>query len=339
MAFQNSAGGIIIDAALTDLGRKYMAQGKFKVVKFALGDEVNYEFVTKAAGTSSATIDDSLLPPILEAFGSQEANITHGLLNLRRPDILYLPILKINDKVDSSAKEHSDGYHYLSVNKTTTRKLKDDLQDESKILNQANYEQNKILIESGIEIPSQSVSAELVPTLENKNTYILNLGLYDKYLLVYADSKLIKNLLVSPSNSIFKNDTNNNLKQNFGPLQKAIKISLPKIDDTYEVYKATMTDNKVYHHGSGAGHSGTEYSMFQGPRASITGLNFELIPELLNEPSGDGNHRYSFLGNTSNDLFGSGNLYDFIDTTIYIQGLSTNYRLSIPLRIVRYVEE
>tara|TARA_R100000278_G_scaffold58529_1_gene48093 strand:- start:2408 stop:3424 length:1017 start_codon:yes stop_codon:yes gene_type:complete len=337
MAFQDSAGGIIIDAALTDLGRKYMAQGKFKVVKFALGDdEINYEFVTKASGTSSATIDDSLLPPVLEAFGSQEANITHGLLNLRRPDILYIPILKTNDKVDSSVKQHSDGYYYLSVNKTTTRKLKEDLQDSNKILNQANYEQNKILIESGIEIPSEFVAAELVPTVENKNTYILNLGLYDKYVLAYADSKLIKNLLVSPSNSIFKNDANNNLKQNFGPLQKAIKISLPKIDDTYEVYKITMTDNKIYQYSSAA-HS-EKYSAFDGPRASIAGLNFELIPELLNEPTGDGNHRYSFLGNTSNDLFGSGNLYDFIDTTIYIQGLSTNYRLSIPLRIVRYVE-
>ena len=35
MAFQNSAGGIIIDAVLTDTGRKYMAQGKFKVAKFS----------------------------------------------------------------------------------------------------------------------------------------------------------------------------------------------------------------------------------------------------------------------------------------------------------------
>ena len=39
MAFQNNSGGIILDATLTDIGRKYMAQGKFRVVKFALGDD------------------------------------------------------------------------------------------------------------------------------------------------------------------------------------------------------------------------------------------------------------------------------------------------------------
>ena len=34
MAFQNTAGTIIIDAVLTDLGRRRMAQGNFKIEKF-----------------------------------------------------------------------------------------------------------------------------------------------------------------------------------------------------------------------------------------------------------------------------------------------------------------
>ena len=43
MAFQDTAGTIILDATLTDLGRRRMAQGKFKIEKFALGDdEVDY---------------------------------------------------------------------------------------------------------------------------------------------------------------------------------------------------------------------------------------------------------------------------------------------------------
>ena len=41
MSFQNTAGTIIIDAVLTDKGRRYMSQGKFKIEKFVLGEELD----------------------------------------------------------------------------------------------------------------------------------------------------------------------------------------------------------------------------------------------------------------------------------------------------------
>ena len=43
MSFLDNCGSIVLDAILTDVGRKRMAQGTFKVSKFALGDdEVDY---------------------------------------------------------------------------------------------------------------------------------------------------------------------------------------------------------------------------------------------------------------------------------------------------------
>ena len=43
MAFQDNSYGIVLDAVLTDVGRKRMAEGKFKVTKFAVGDdEIDY---------------------------------------------------------------------------------------------------------------------------------------------------------------------------------------------------------------------------------------------------------------------------------------------------------
>ena len=39
MAFLDNSGTIILDAVLTEVGRKRMAQGKFRVTKFALGDD------------------------------------------------------------------------------------------------------------------------------------------------------------------------------------------------------------------------------------------------------------------------------------------------------------
>ena len=43
MGFLDNSGDIILDAVLTDVGRKRMAEGEFKIAKFALGDdEIDY---------------------------------------------------------------------------------------------------------------------------------------------------------------------------------------------------------------------------------------------------------------------------------------------------------
>ena len=46
MSFLDNSGDIILDAVLTDTGRRQLARGdgSFRIVKFAFGDdEVNYE--------------------------------------------------------------------------------------------------------------------------------------------------------------------------------------------------------------------------------------------------------------------------------------------------------
>ena len=44
MAYQKTSDTIIINATLTDKGKKLLSRGKFKVAKFALGDdEIDYE--------------------------------------------------------------------------------------------------------------------------------------------------------------------------------------------------------------------------------------------------------------------------------------------------------
>ena len=47
---------------------------------------------------------------------------------------------------------------------------------------------------------------------------------------------------------------------------------------------------------------------------------------------------YTKFGTTSNDLFGDGTLYDFIDTTVYVQGLSTNATVQLPVRIIKLAQ-
>ena len=51
MGFLDNSGDIILDAVLTDLGRKRLAEGngRFKITKFALGDdEIDYGLYDKS---------------------------------------------------------------------------------------------------------------------------------------------------------------------------------------------------------------------------------------------------------------------------------------------------
>ena len=58
MGFLDNSGDIILDAVLTDVGRKRMAQGNFKITKFAIGDdEIDYGLYNKAHASGSAYYD------------------------------------------------------------------------------------------------------------------------------------------------------------------------------------------------------------------------------------------------------------------------------------------
>jgi len=333
MAFQDGAGGIIIDAVLTDLGRQKMAQGKFKVSKFALGDdEVNYAFISASSGTAEIPLSD--LPPILEAFGNEHANINYGLLSLPRPDVLYIPQLKVNDKVDASTTAHTDDFYYLAVNKETARKIETDIGSSKYILENNQIDKNKLLIESGIDVPATGdFTSDLEPTEHNKKGYILNMGLYDKYFLVYTDSKYVDSLLRSPNDSLFENDSIDNLYMNMGPLQRTVKTSLPKVIDMYECYRIEAVDQSVFKNSAA---TGDVHSAFNGPRGTILALNLKVKDKLSPDSQSPADFRYTKFGSTNTNVLGGTNLYDFIDTTIYVQGLSSNSRLQIPIRIIRF---
>ena len=113
MAFQNKAGSIILDATLTDVGRRHLANGTLEVTKFSLGDdEVDYSLGTRDSGeyTIAAT------PPILEAPASSTSAIIHGLVDYGRNDILLIPEYKLNTKLKNSATPYQFQHIYLSVN-------------------------------------------------------------------------------------------------------------------------------------------------------------------------------------------------------------------------------
>jgi hypothetical protein len=98
MAFQNNSGDIILDVVLTDEGRRRLAlgDGSFQISQFAMGDdEINYALFDN--GSTTALQDLSILQtPILEAFTNNTSLMKSKLLSLPDPNLLYLPILKLN---------------------------------------------------------------------------------------------------------------------------------------------------------------------------------------------------------------------------------------------------
>ena len=62
MSFLDNSGDIILDAVLTDTGRKRMAAGNFSITKFGLGDdEINYALYDKNHASGSAYYDINIL--------------------------------------------------------------------------------------------------------------------------------------------------------------------------------------------------------------------------------------------------------------------------------------
>ena len=334
MSFQNRAGGIILDAVLTDTGRKYLARGNFKITKFALGDdEMDYGVFADQNGIVGGTILSSVdTPPIFEAHTKDTAVINYGLLDFDRQDILYIPTLKINDKLLDSITTGTSETYYISANDETSKKLEADLGSRNKFLVSNQLDGYMIVVEAGIDIPS--ISPETVnPTYQNKLSYILNLDLYDKYYVLNADKRFIDTVFTSPKNSKHLIDSDDALISNLGPLQEIHRCSLPTIDENFEVYQVEGIDNKVYYSAS---RSVTEHSMFNGPRSTLFSFNARIYNLLCGTSEHTAHFKYSKFGNTNDDLFGSGNLYDFIETTIYIEALTTGRVLQIPLRIIRF---
>ena len=128
MAFLDNSGDIILDAVLTDTGRMRMAKGdgSFKIVKFALGDdEINYTLYNKDHASGSAYYDlEVLQTPVLESFTDNAASMKSRLISIPRTNLLYLPVLKLNEVYDSSTKRHGTTDSFLvAVNTASETEL------------------------------------------------------------------------------------------------------------------------------------------------------------------------------------------------------------------------
>ena len=88
---------------------------------------------------------------------------------------------------------------------------------------------------------------------------------------------------------------------------------------------------RVYQTTGGDGDTSDNYSVFKGPRGVFTTVSFVLRGDMTQAD-------YSRFGRTGVNLFGGSTLYDYIDTTVYVQGVASNVTAQLPVRIIKLAQ-
>lgn len=94
----HSTNNIIVDAVLTDAGRRALARndGSFQIFQFALGDdEVDYNLI-KQYGRTVGKEKIEKNTPIMEALTAGNLALKNRLVSVSNEFLSYLPILSIN---------------------------------------------------------------------------------------------------------------------------------------------------------------------------------------------------------------------------------------------------
>lgn len=129
MAFLDNSGDIILDAVLTDEGRRRLAEGRgtFNITKFALGDdEINYGLFNPNHPSGSAYFDLEILQtPIFEAFTNNASSMKSKIITINNPNLLYLPVIKLNDTANRGfvVDNFGAGTFMIPVDQTTAEKF------------------------------------------------------------------------------------------------------------------------------------------------------------------------------------------------------------------------
>jgi hypothetical protein len=296
MAFLDNSGDIILDAVLTDTGRKNLSKGdgRFKVAKFAFGDdEIDYSLFD--TNTGSAYQDLSILQtPVLEAFTNNASSMKSTLLSIADENLLYLPMLKLNELRSGDVDRHTNGMFTVAVNKET----EDKFNSSHKVMYGANPGGRHIEIDQGIDsvdfpatrtLSSELVETQYLCTIDSRFGTIISDSFTSEATLSNIDDDQIASYYLT--NTTLPPFVTVNTNTNVDSLLECIAGA-----------RGTMLKFRIM--GS-IDLNGGAYFDDMGSTVSMTDV-----------------------GGTST--------YKYIDSMIQIKGLTTGYPINIPIRYIRF---
>jgi hypothetical protein len=204
MGFLDNSGDIILDAVLTDTGRMRLAKGdgSFRITKFAFGDdEIDYSLFVAATG--SAYQDLTIMQtPVFEAFTNNDSSMKSTLLSLTDENLLYLPVLELNEIRSGDVDRNSNGLFTVAVNK----EAEDKFNNTHKVMYGENPAARHIEINQGIDnvnfpstrtLPSSLVEEQYLMTIDDRFGSIINSTSTTQAPLSFIDDDSIANYFVT----------------------------------------------------------------------------------------------------------------------------------------------
>lgn len=317
MAFLDNSGDIILDAVLTDTGRMRLARGdgSFNITKFALGDdEIDYTLYNKNDARGSAFYDLEIMQtPILEAFTNNTSLMKSRLLTVGRNDLLYLPILKLNESELTTTMNtaQASGSFIVAADQDTVNAVPNGigtgLVGQMLGATPQNPGQSHIRIDQGLDTPNLSPAGNFD---EVETQYSIEID--NRLGLIYTSEPVSG--AGAEAVSFIDDD---NIASYYFTLEGNSNI----------VSRNGVTDNV----GEGEGSN----EVIRGPRG--TTIKFR-IGSSLNLQTSD--FLFNTLGRTGQQYMVNGTPISnlgIIDTHVRITGLTTGYRIDIPVQFVKKI--
>ena len=309
MGFLNNSGDIILDAVLTDLGRKKLAagDGSFRIVKFALSDEeIDYSQYDKAAATGQEDLD-ILASPVFEAFTNNTSTMKSLLLSIPRTDLLFLPILKVNDTTGNSA-----GSKYSTSLPNTFIVSCTDPTDTN--------------IRSPTSGPSED---QFIAYKENRKLIVIDQGFDSTSDSVPATSQIIQNFpeLYETSYMVeIDNRLGNLLDSDLATIQPSFID-----DDSIATYILNNEKTVSQINVKGSTNDAQLTSIHSGSPGSRLAFSLKASVNLQSSDT-----LFDLLG-TSVNLGSPPKAYKRIITNITVTGMTTGYSIEVPVAFYKYI--
>ena len=342
MAFLDNSGDIILDAVLTDTGRKRLARGdgSFRIASYGFGDdEINYALYNRQHPSGSAYYDLEILKtPILEAFTNNMSSMKSKLLSISRTNLLYLPIIMLNDNALNTGKFGKNSADASAFGKNLFVVAVD--QDTVNMFsgNFANLGSTPAdFLPSNIASGGEGIIAGIggANTLANKIRLDQGLDTLDIPPQFGLDADLVENQYII--------EVDNRLGYIVGATRGGTsRPSTPNYidDDDIASYIITNADANYLVDNTETAlttDSNGQTQVVRGPRG--TSMTFKVLSSVELQSS---THLFEKMGTTISAPTGAGSIagigfkHHFIDTNIRVTGITTGYSIDIPVRFVKY---
>jgi hypothetical protein len=327
-SFNDNSGDIILDAVLTEQGRRALARGTFKITSFSLADdEINYAQYNKDHPSGSAYYDLEILQtPIMQGYTLQ--NVNSQLRTIKSQDLLYMPDIVLNEKTNNTVKRFNEMY-YIAANAETADKMKEEM-DEKYILRADDPTALPIFMELGLNTPTKSRTAENASSLMKQN------NLSDATVDVDFDPTWFSGML-GTSTLEFSNDTAGSVRYNQGALKGGTR---PRKAHQKGLMCTTVRTaaNKVVQQDNAGFNAVAAASELQGPADSCAVI-IPSVDSALKANSSQGTpEAFKKYGKTSETVTGLGGTkkWDSGDACIKISAPNGGGVLDMAVKIIRY---